>query len=145
MKKMRFSMILTCLCLAIAICLPACGGGTAATTTTKSTSAPAQTTASGPKTLKSIDASPSGIEVRLKATGQINVMATYTDGTKKDVTSQSTYKSSDEKVATVSASGLITALYEDKCEITITYSEGGVTQTDTVTVKTYSGFLGPSN
>lgn len=58
------------------------------------------------------------------AQGQLTVMAQYSDGESKDVTSEATYTSSDDAVATVNSSGLVTAVREGRATITAAYENG---------------------
>ena len=66
-------------------------------------------------------------------TGSYVVTAKYTDGTTQNVTSSATATSSDPSVATASA-GTITAKAEGSATITLSYTEGGVTETATISV-----------
>jgi len=73
----------------------------------------------------------------IAATAQITVSATINPGEgyepiEKDVTENSTYESSDDEVATVSADGLVTAVGEGTATITVTYA--GATEEVEVTV-----------
>jgi hypothetical protein len=144
-KIIKLSALLLGLILIIAVVLPACSSGTTTSTTPASSSAPTTPAATGPLTLKSIQASPSSTDIRIKSTMQIGVMARYTNDTSLDVTAKCTFKSSDETIATVNTAGLITAsVVEGTCTVTVSYPENGVTQTATVAVKVHSQFLGNS-
>jgi len=66
-------------------------------------------------------------------TGSYVVTAKYTNGTTQNVTSSATATSSDPSVATASA-GTITAKAEGSATITLSYTEGGVTETATISV-----------
>jgi hypothetical protein len=63
---------------------------------------------------------------------QIKVTANYSDGTNEDVTSSASYDSSADSFATVSTSGLVSAVAVGSADITVTY--GGKEDTVTVTV-----------
>jgi hypothetical protein len=143
-KKSRFIALLFGLSLILANTLPARSSGTTTPATSTGTSTPTTPAATGPTTLKSIGSSLTGTDIRVKATRQLDITAIYTNGTKQTVTDKCTFTSSDEKVATVSATGLVTAIYDGRCYITISYTEKGVTQTASVSVGVYSGFLGQS-
>jgi trimeric autotransporter adhesin len=144
-KIIKLSALLLGLSLIIAVVLPACSSGTPASTTPASTSKPTTPTDTGPLTLKSIQASPTSTDIRIKSTMQIGVMARYTNDTSLDVTSKCTFKSSDESIATVNTTGLITAsIVEGTCTVTVSYTENGATQTATIAVKVHSQFLGNS-
>ena len=56
--------------------------------------------------------------------GQLTVTANYSDGRSRDVTGQSTYTSSNDAIAVVSGSGLVTAVRAGSAEITASYTEG---------------------
>lgn len=73
------------------------------------------------------DASISATEIERKKTAQINLSATSSDETLFDVTTgyfgkntlNATFKSSNEKVASVSSTGVVTAIGEGEAEITV--------------------------
>lgn len=83
---------------------------------------------------ESIDATPASVSLGVGGTQALTVTATYSDDSTADVTATSTYVSDDETAATVSAAGLITAVAEGLTTINVSYTEGGVTKTDTVAV-----------
>lgn len=141
MKTTKLRVLLIGLSLITAVMLPACSSGTTASTTPVSTSAPTTPAATGPSILKSIEASPSSTEIHINRTTQIDVIARYTNSTIQNITAKCTFKSSDEKVATVTTAGLITAVADGSCQITVSYTENGTTQTDSVSVSTTSAFL----
>lgn len=66
------------------------------------------------------------------ATQPLTAEVTYADGTSDDVTSQATWTSSDDAVATVDAAGIVTAVTEGTCTITAEF--GGVSDTSAITV-----------
>ena len=86
--------------------------------------------------LESITVDPTNVNLGLNWTRQITVTATYDKGDPKDVTKQSTYTSSDTKIATVSSGGLITVggLAAGSVTITVSYTENSVTKTASVAV-----------
>lgn len=92
--------------------------------------------------LQSIVAEPSSVSLDLDVDGtqQLTVTATYSDGDTADVTTEASYESSDTEVATVSDTGLITAVGVPPCSgeglatITISYNEAGIKATDNVLV-----------
>jgi hypothetical protein len=69
-------------------------------------------------------------------TSQLKATATLSNGSDQDVSSQATWQSSDTSVATISGTGLLTALKAGTTDITATYS--GRTARVTVTVTTAS-------
>jgi uncharacterized protein YjdB len=141
MKRNKIITLLFGLVLIITVVLPACSSGTTVSTTPVSTSKPITPADTGPVTLKLIDASPTSTEIHIARTMQIDVIARYSNNSIKNVTEKCTFKSNDEKVATVSTSGLITAVADGACEIIVSYTENGATQTDSVSVSTTSAFL----
>jgi uncharacterized protein YjdB len=62
-----------------------------------------------------------GPTLEVGATSQFRATATLSDGTKQDVTSASTWTSSNTAVATVTAAGIVTALTIGSTTITATY------------------------
>lgn len=81
--------------------------------------------------------SPKTVSITVGATSQLSASVSPANATNKSVT----YKSSDVTIATVSATGLVTALKAGTVTITVTTVDGGKTDTSTVTVaaagKTY--------
>jgi uncharacterized protein YjdB len=70
----------------------------------------------------------------VKSTQQLYINAAFADGSTQTVTYKCTYKSDDEKVATVSTGGLVTGVSQGAANITASYTAGGVTQTVVVPV-----------
>jgi hypothetical protein len=66
---------------------------------------------------------------------QLTVMANFSDGRNRDVTSQSAYTSSDNAVVTVNASGLMTGVSSGSASVDVSYQEGGVTRQAGVEVR----------
>ena len=87
---------------------------------------------SNPVTLTSINANPASITLTSAQTQQIDILANYSDNSTKDVTLQSQYTTSNAGVATVSSSGLITAVASGSATIATNY--GGLTSTIAITV-----------
>jgi hypothetical protein len=141
MNRIKLIALLFGLILIIAATLPACSSETTSSTTPPSASSPTTPANTGPVTLKLIEASPSSTELHIKRTSQIEVNARYTDNSIQNVIDKCTFQSSDEKVATVTPTGLITAIADGACQITVSYTENGTTQTDTLSVTTTSAFL----
>jgi hypothetical protein len=135
-KNRKLIPVLICLGLTLALVLSACGSSTVTSTTTPNTSittTPGATTSAG-SALKSIEATTDMIGLVAKATQQIYINATLADGTTSTVTSKCTYKSDNEKVATVTAGGLVTGVGQGAANITVSYAVGGVTQTTVIYV-----------
>jgi hypothetical protein len=86
------------------------------------------------KVLQSISALPESKTLSVGGTQAITVTATYSDATTANVTATASYVSSAPSVATVSPAGLITAVATGSATVTVSYTEGGVTKTDTVSV-----------
>lgn len=84
-------------------------------------------------TLSEITVKEVAYSLNANETGSYVVTAKYTDGTTKNVTSLATATSSNSSVATASA-GTITAVAEGSAKITISYTEGGVTETAEINV-----------
>jgi len=89
----------------------------------------------GERFLMSIAAVPANVSLDVNDTRQLAVTATYSDNTTAAVTNDSDYTSDNEDVATVSATGLITAVGEGEATITVTYTEDGLTRTAYVSVE----------
>ncbi|MDD4985334.1 MAG: Ig-like domain-containing protein [Dehalococcoidales bacterium] len=74
-------------------------------------------------TLSSIELAPQSLEeLTVGATQQLTATGTYSDDSTKDITTEANWTSSDTAVATVSASGLVTAVAEGSAEITASLS-----------------------
>jgi len=80
----------------------------------------------------SLTFSPDPVAIPAGKTQQISVTGSYSDNTSKDLTSAVTWNSSEASVASISSSGLLTAL--KKGSTTISATSGGVSKTVAVTV-----------
>jgi len=85
-------------------------------------------------TVKSIAASPNKISLAVKGTQQLTITATDTKGKTENVTAKCTYKSNNEKLATVSKGGLVTGVAAGSANVTVSYTKDKVTKTVTVPV-----------
>ncbi len=83
-------------------------------------------------TLEQLMVEPSELKLKVGESGPVTVKAVYSDGTEADVTGEATYTSDNESVATVSGTGLVTAVGVGSTVIGATYD--GKTATITVTV-----------
>ncbi|MFP4642276.1 MAG: C1 family peptidase [Dehalococcoidia bacterium] len=84
--------------------------------------------------LESILATPESVSLNADGEQQLTVTATYSDDSEANVTAEASYTSDNEAVATVSDSGLITAVAEGSTTVTVSYSEDGITETANVSV-----------
>jgi hypothetical protein len=73
-----------------------------------------------------------GPTLEVGATGQFKATATLSDGTKQDVTAVSTWSSSNTAIATVTATGMVTAVSAGMTTITATYQ--GTSAKDTIQI-----------
>ena len=113
---------LAALALFVCFVVAGCGGrGTSSTSSTKSSSA----------TLTSVSVA-GGNTVATGMTLQLSANGGYSDGTSSNITSQVTWKTSDASIASISASGLLTALKAGSVSVTATM--GTVTGNASVTV-----------
>ncbi|MGB9801360.1 MAG: Ig-like domain-containing protein, partial [Arcobacter sp.] len=96
-------------------------------------------TVTAPVTLDSISVQPSQIGLTTGQTQQLAVTAHKSDGSTEDVTGSAQYQSDNTGIATVSASGLVTATAPGTASITVTYQ--GKTATVPVTVAAPSTVL----
>lgn len=112
------------------------GAGTATITATASgKSATATVTVTTPApTLTSIALTPTAISLAPAATRQLTVTGTYSDASTAALTSGVTFSSATTAVATVNASGLITAVAAGTSVITATHTATSRAATVTVTV-----------
>jgi hypothetical protein len=85
-------------------------------------------------TLRAIISSPKTVSLAVDGTQQLTITAGYDKGASIDVTNKSTFKSGDSAVATVSASGLVIGTAAGATNITVSYTESGVTKTVAVPV-----------
>ena len=101
--------------LALLLISVGCGGGTG-------TDSGGAGTDSGGSTaqLVSISVTPADPSVPAEITGQLTAYGTYSDGTTQDITTQVTWISSDASVATVSSSGLASAVAPGTATVTAT-------------------------
>lgn len=84
--------------------------------------------------LEIISAVPDSVSMNTGETQQLTVTATYGNDSTADVTVNAIYTSADQGVATVDNSGVITAQAAGTTNISISYTEGGATRKDTVSV-----------
>jgi Big-like domain-containing protein len=111
MSVKQLSLVLI---VGLATLLPGCGSGSSQTSTK---SAP---------TVTAIALSPQNSAVTVSKTIQFSAMATYSDGTQKDITSSATWSSSDSTIASVSA-GTATGASKGVATITVTSGAGKAT------------------
>jgi len=69
--------------------------------------------------VESLKVTPSSVSLPTGRTQQLSVTANYSDGSTQDVTNSASYNSSDPGVATVSSSGLVTAVGTGSATITV--------------------------
>src|SRR6266568_1034294 len=100
---MGFLIVLAC------ICSVACGGGS------KSPSTPTQSA-----TITAVSVGATSSSVVAGQTLQLTAIATYNDNTTKDITSTATWQSSDATIASISSSGLVSALKSGQITATAT-------------------------
>lgn len=86
-----------------------------------------------PVTLQSIAVTPANSTIAVGATQQFTATGTYSDGTAKNINNQVTWTSSNTSVASISSSGLATALGSGSS--TISAKVGTVTGTTTLTTQ----------
>ncbi len=86
--------------------------------------------------LSSIAVSPDSVAIQSQNTewGKLAVIAYYSDGTSKVVTSSANFNSNNGSIAYVSNSTLFSGSNSGSATITASYSEGGITRTDTCSV-----------
>jgi len=85
-----------------------------------------------PAVIASITVTPGSTSISLGVTAQFTANATWTDGTKQDITNSATWASSDTSVASISSSGL--AASHATGSVTITASASGITGSAALTV-----------
>jgi len=95
---------------------------------------PGSSKAAAQPTVVTLNVAPNPATIARGATQQLTVTGRYTDGTQLDLTSGTTYATSDATIATVSAGGLVTAVAPGAATITATNTASGKTGTTAVTV-----------
>lgn len=83
-------------------------------------------------TLASIAVTPSPLSLVVPATGQLTVTGTYSDRSTKNLTSDCTFVSANNGAATVSATGLVTAVGTGTAVVTATHTASGLVGSATV-------------
>ena len=116
-------VLLTSLVTAICLVSVGCGGGGMRSTVTP----PPQ------KTLTQISITPNNSAIEKGKNIQLKAMASYSDGSKQDLTGAATWKSSQAAVASVSASGVLTAMGVGTAQVSAQYQS--VTGAASVTVQ----------
>jgi uncharacterized protein YjdB len=127
MKSYRSLFALACSAM-MAVAAVGCGDDTKDTDTSSSGT-------QGNKTVSDLDITPDTASMKVGETLQYKLKASYSDGsTDEDVSGDSdvSWTSSDAKVATVSSSGLVTAV--DAGTVTITAKLGDETETESLVV-----------
>jgi hypothetical protein len=84
--------------------------------------------------LKNIVAAPNKVSLVAPGTQQLAVWAVYSDGTTADVTSKSTFSGVAATVATISGGGLVTAVGNGNASINVSYSEGKVSPSASISL-----------
>jgi len=94
-----------------------------------------------PPSLVSISVSPSSMNINVGDTKVItSVTASYDDGSSANIAlANCDYSSDDTDIATVNSSGVISGVSAGNATITVSYTEGGITKTDTVEVTVVVG------
>ncbi len=87
------------------------------------------------KAPKSLSVEPSSKTIASDQTVQLTATATYSDKTTEDISGTVTWTSSDQSIATVSSSGLVTAVKEGLVTITATVPGSTVSGTAAITVE----------
>jgi len=90
-----------------------------------------------PATLSSLTISPSSLMIDIGGTEQLSATGMYSDYSSTDLTGSSTWVSSNPSIATVSATGFVTALAVGN--VTVTATSGAVSGTATLNVGTPTG------
>ncbi|MFB7138205.1 right-handed parallel beta-helix repeat-containing protein [Gottfriedia sp. NPDC056225] len=112
-------------------------GVVASATITVSTSTPPA------KTLTTLNIVPSSLDLTTNQSQSLVVQASYSDQSVVNVTSQSSYSSSNQSVATVNTSGVVTTLNAGSATIRASY--GGLTQSILVNVSAPNGQVNVKN
>jgi uncharacterized protein YjdB len=96
-----------------------------------------------PAALTSVTISPSSLTIDIGGTQELAASGMYSNYSSTDLTASSTWASSNPNIATVSATGFVTAVAAGS--VTITATSGSVSGTATLTVGTFTGsFLNAS-
>ena len=132
--QLRTASAFMCLVVALGLLL-GCGSGHSATASTPGATTPSSqpdnTTATVTPTVTGFTMSSSSVSIAAGQTAQLSATATYSDSSTQPLTS-ATWTTSNSSVATVSSSGLVTAV--GVCTATITVSYGSFSQTVSITV-----------
>lgn len=84
--------------------------------------------------VEELTSAPESVSLDADETAQLTVTVTYENDSSANVTGEANYTSNNESVATVSATGLITAMAAGETTISIIYTEGGLTVDTSVAV-----------
>ena len=101
------------------------------------------TPSSSNKTLTSLTVVPGNVSLNVNAAQQFTVTGTYSDGSQANVTSSAAWASSNAAVATVTASGLLSAIAPGTATATANVGTAGATASVTVsaTAKTLTSII----
>jgi hypothetical protein len=119
------------------------GSATITATHTDSGLTSTTTVVVSPLRVISIDVAPATSTLAVGSTQSLVVTATYNNGTSGNVNADSTFVSSNPTVATVGASGVVSAIALGDAVITVTHTPSGKTDTATVTVGNGGGGAAP--
>ena len=89
-------------------------------------------TTTSPSTVSSLSVTGAAPSVSTNPTAQFLATATMSDGTTQDVTSQAVWSSSDPADATVSATGVVTAVAPGPVSVSATYQS--ITASDQIVI-----------
>jgi len=93
-----------------------------------------KSTAPAAKTISSISVAPSAVSLAIGATQALTVTATYSDATTATLTSGLSFSSSAAAIASVAATGIVSAVAAGSAIITVTETASAKTTTSTITV-----------
>ncbi|OAB26581.1 pullulanase [Paenibacillus macquariensis subsp. defensor] len=91
--------------------------------------------------LTSLEADKASYSIEAGSTHQTVVYAKYDDGSRRTITNQATYSSSDSQVATVTTKGIVKATAKGTTTITATYGGKTINVTVTVTPKSAKRYV----
>ena len=93
--------------------------------------------------MTAISASPDFLETQAGLTRQLNITATYSDGSNRLVTAECSFSSDDNNIATVAVGGLVKGIGKGSTTISVMCSEAGITQMTSVLVNIFEVVLPP--
>jgi hypothetical protein len=127
--------VLLAFVIALALVVANCGGSIGPTTPTGTSTG---TTTSSTSTVPPVTAKSIAVQGTTTGTAgsqfQLTGVVTFSDGTTQDVTSQASWSSTNNGIATISGAGLLALVAAGECDVRVSWTQASTSTTVTATV-----------